>query len=221
MPKIEFKDFVGVGQEYYPVPANKLLPEWYKQTPGYNGEKSVENATIKKCMPVFDAITSGYLLLLPVDIHVTQRDGIPWYLWKLNYIDFHPVEQAPKHPNYNEAPYPKFNNNWCITTEAGYSCLFVTPMHRDLPFRIFEGVVDTDTYNISIRLPFVLKDPKWVGVIPAGTPFAQVIPFKREAYEMTATYEQDKVATTNQFLKLRSMEFNSYKKQFWDGKEYR
>ena len=34
---IEFYDTVGMPEEYYPKPATKHLPEWYKKTEEYIG----------------------------------------------------------------------------------------------------------------------------------------------------------------------------------------
>ncbi len=193
------------------------------------GEGKVPNgtggttATIKKCIPVFDALTSGYLILSPMDVYVSQKEGLPWYEWGAGTsIEFHPIEQAPNHPGFNGAPYPKWINPWAIKTEPGYSVLFVQPFHRESMFNILPGVVDTDTYISPVNFPFVLKDATWEGMIPAGTPIAQVIPFKRDAFKMEITETADKImeqAKTTR--KLRSRIFDSYKNQFWNRKEYK
>ena len=53
-------------------------------------------------------------------------------------------------------------------------------MHRESVFTIMDGIVDTDSYNALVNFPFFLNDWSYEGLIPAGTPMAQVIPFKRE-----------------------------------------
>jgi hypothetical protein len=84
------------------------------------------------------------------------------------------------------------------------------------------GIVDTDTYNAAVNFPFVLNEPnKFEGLIPAGTPIAQVIPFKREFWEMSIGVEADLVKNNKIGTKLRSKFFDSYKTQFREIKQYR
>ena len=226
--QITFTNVLGLDF-FPPKPAVKEVPDWYRNTSEYLGDQGKKitkegksPSTIKKCMPVFDAITSGYILYTQVDIQVLQENNLPYYAWfDQDPISFHHIEQAPLHPLKNEAPYPKWNNPYAITTPPGYSTLFTQPMHRESVFTILEGVVDTDQYKAPVNFPFVLNDVKWEGIIPAGTPMAQVIPFKRESWKHKIgsnkeLQEQEKI---NQ--KLKTLFFNSYKRQFWSLKQYR
>lgn len=103
--EIVFTNVLGLDF-YSPKPAVKEVPEWYKNTPEYaveQGRKFTKNLktphTIKKCVPVFDAMTAGYILYTQVDVQVTQEDGLPYYTWpQQNVIEFHPISQAPIHP---------------------------------------------------------------------------------------------------------------------------
>jgi hypothetical protein len=212
-----------------PKPAVKEVPGWYINTPEYIHEhgKKITNPsftphTIKKCIPVFDSITAGYILYTPCDVQVTHEDGLPYYTWSSrDAIDFHPLIQAPLHPTKNDAPYPKWINPWAIKTPKGYSTLFVQPFHRESIFTILPGIVDTDSYTATVNFPFVLNDVNWEGMIPAGTPMAQVIPFKRDSWihgfgSYKELKQQEKVV-----MKLKSLFFNSYKRQFWNIKSYK
>lgn len=223
-----FTDTVGVDDKYAPKPATRLLPDWYKNTKEYRwDERTIRDGqtphTIKKCIPVFDAMTAGYIIQTWVDVQITEHDGLPYYQWPgHDAISFHPIEQAENHPTNNGAPYPKWNNPWAIKTPRGYSALFVPPMHHtNNVFTIFPGIVDTDSYSAPVRFPFVLNDPKWTGLIPAGTPIAQVIPLKRDSFKMNIGGAKDIVAYNKTVNRLRSVWFNSYKRQFWNKKEYR
>jgi hypothetical protein len=218
------------GLDFFPPkPAVKEVPRWYKDTPEYvddQGKKITQpgntSHTIKKCIPVFDAITCGYILYTQVDIQVSQDDDLPSYTWPdQGAISMHPIEQAPLHPARNEAPYPKWNNPYAISTPPGYSTLFMQPMHRESVFTILEGVVDTDQYKAPVNFPFVLKDTKWEGLIPAGTPMAQVIPFKRESWKHRIGSDKELKEQNLITNKLKTLFFNSYKRQFWSSKEYR
>lgn len=212
-----------------PKPASQMIPSWYKEVESYlNGSRKPTGdgssaATVKKCMPVFDAITSGYIITLPADVYVSQKDGQPYYEWSsFGLVQFHPVEQAPNHPNRNgHMAYPKWINPWAIKTPKGYSTLFVQPFHRESPFTILPGVVDTDTYSAPVNFPFVLNDATFEGMISKGTPIAQVIPFKRESWEMKIGTEKELKEQTNVTTKLQTKFFDRYKTMFRSPKEYK
>jgi hypothetical protein len=237
MPNIVFTNVVGVSEEFSPKPATTFVPEWYKDTESYiGGEKKpigngTTSATIKRCMPVFDVITHGYIITTYVDIFVSQKEEtdihgktqvFPWYEWpSFSPIDFHPVEQAPNHPNNTGAPYPKLKNPWGIKTPPGYSTLFMAPVHRDNPFTIFPGVVDTDTYTAPVNFPMVLTDVNFKGLIPAGTPIAQIVPFQRESWAMQLGNEEQISDQNNVSKKLLTRFFDSYKTQYRQVKEYK
>jgi hypothetical protein len=226
---IIFTSIAGDLEETSPKPASNFIPEWYKSLESYMGkEKKPDgngstNATAKRCMPVFDAITSGYIITTPADVYISQREGEPYYEWStLGLIQFHPVEQAPEHPNRNgHVAYPKWINPWAIKTPKGYSTLFVQPMHRESPFTILPGVVDTDTYTAPVNFPFVLNDKTFEGIIPKGTPIAQVIPFKREQWEMKNGGQNEFVEINKVTSKLQTKFFDRYKTMFRVNKEYR
>jgi hypothetical protein len=226
--KITFTNIFGLDF-FPPKPAVKEVPKWYKDTPEYIGDqgKKIINfdeipQTIKKCIPVFDAITAGYILYTQVDVQVSVQDDLPFFMWRdQGAISFHPIEQAPLHPAKNEGAYPKWNNPYAISTPPGYSVLFTQPMHRESVFTILDGIVDTDTYKAPVNFPFVLKDIKWEGIIPAGTPMAQVIPFKRESWEHEIGSDKERIEQDKVQRKTKALFFNSYKRQFWTSKQYR
>lgn len=224
MKTITFSTTLDIEPEYLPQPASKFIPEWYKQTESYLGGKKepsgngITSGTIKKCIPVFDVITAGYIIPLPADVYVTQKEDGPYYEWSnLGLVQFHPVEQAPLHPSANGFSYPKWMNPWAIQTAPGYSTLFVQPFHRSADFTILPGLVDTDTYSAAVNFPFVLNNPRFEGIIPAGTPIVQVIPIKRDIWQMQFGESNDKKITT----RLQSKMFDRYKSLFWHRKDYR
>lgn len=219
-----------------PNPSSKHIPSWYKDMESYINSAKVDNkenkinSTIKRCMPVFDAMSAGYIITLPVDVDVfIPEDETLWvqgkqhFKWSIiNPIKFHPIEQAPTHPNrVKHNAYPKWINPWSIKTPEGYSTLFVQPMHRDSVFTIFPGVVDTDQYFAPIHFPMVINDPDFEGRIPKGTPIAQVIPFKRDIWELELGGIEDFKQQQNITNKLNNRVFNKYKAIFRKNKEYR
>lgn len=228
MKKIIFTNTTTFSTIEKPKKASFFIPDWYKKLESYIGGKKVPNGsgigtgTAKKCIPLFDAITAGYIITTPADIYVRQVEGNAFFEWaNLDLVSFHPIEQAPNYlDKKREDNYPKFINPWGIKTPKGYSCFFTQPVHRDAPFKILDGIVDTDKYTAPVNFPFTLINRKFEGLIPMGTPMAQVIPFKRDSWQIE--YGDEKELKEQFFVsqKLRLRFFDSYKVNFWTKKEF-
>lgn len=233
--KIEFRAWYenknGVLLE--PKPTITSLPEWYKKKkPLMNdAQKHVvnpdrtKNVTVKWCNPFGDALGAGYFLFLENDISVTVENGVQDLTWingGKNFISTHAKEQvAPEliPEGYSDQPW-KFMNPWAIKTPKGYSTTFTHPLNRpELPFITLAGVVDTDDYNLPVHFPFLIK-ANFEGIIEAGTPIAQVIPFKRESWKAEIIdFDPDKkIQIEAPFLRKI---FRPYKLLYWKRKEYK
>ncbi len=218
-------EYQNLGQ---PEPAKKLLPEWYRLSESVfiqdNGE---EHAGLKKCIPFMDAMLSGYMLTTPVDIFVSKNDDgslkIGWNSTKIlgDFISERPKELGEKMPR-PEGHYPNhlaFRGIWGMKTPKGYSLLVVHPLNRhDLPFTITSGIMDSDQYSTSGNIPFFIKE-NFIGMIPAGTPFAQLIPIKRESWGSIKNDKGIQYLEDIQGITVRTPG-KSYKKLFWKRKEY-
>ena len=225
MQKIKFTDRTGlVPKEFYPSPQKNHMPIWIKKLNSYSGgggfvpsgDGSGEQ-TAKRCVPMLDAVTTGYALLLTEDILVERQDGFSFFKWPAGLgIDFHNAGQAG---NPGGEPIPKWNNPFMIETPKGYSTLFVPPLNEDSVFNIFSAVVDTDNYSGQINLPFKLVREDWTGIVPAGTPIAQIIPFKRDAWEMSVDSEPSQKSLRDE-RKIQSFFKDGYRKMFWSRKSY-
>ena len=79
MTDIIFTKTFEIPEDYFPKPADKYVPDWYKNLESYiGGEKKPSGegqttGTVKRCMPVFDAVTGGYIIPTYVDIFITQK----------------------------------------------------------------------------------------------------------------------------------------------------
>lgn len=225
---IIFTNVSGFSNLEQPQPASQFIPDWYKELDSYiGGEKKPDGggnttATAKRCMPIFDAITAGYIITLPADVYVSVKNGDQFFEWaSLSPVAFHPVEQAPNHPARKPYAYPKWINSWSIKTPKGYSCLFVQPFHREAPFTILPGIVDTDTYTPPVNFPMVINDPEFEGLIPQGTPIAQIIPFKRESWQMVLGGQKE-IQEQALVAQIRDTKFfDKYKNMFRATKEYK
>ena len=216
--------------DYQPCPASNTLPEWYKELNSYINNKKTSgvgttNATAKKCMPMFDMMTSGYLIPLMGDVYVTlDVEGKQYYEWGTStLIEFHDPQQIKGHNKVgNFHALPKFINAWSVKTPKNYSSLFITPSNHDLPFEILSGIVDTDLFYSSVNFPFVMKDKNWTGLIKAGTPIAQVIPIKRDKWNHKINKDKLSKDLINKHHLIIKAVFNAgYKRLFWQRKEYK
>jgi hypothetical protein len=177
-----------------PIPAVLGLPDWFKALPqkAFSETLGDDLFTIKKCPPVIDAMTFGFLMPLACDLKVAngeftwQRDlpaGIAPY--SRSPIDFHDGCQVAGTPFFDEDRFIiKFNNFWTIELPPGYSLLVTHPINRDdLPFSTLSGLVDADLYcDAFVHFPARWRDPNFNGTLPKGTPIAQCIPMKRETW---------------------------------------
>jgi len=178
-----------------PIRAIEGLPNWLKAMPqrAFSEINQKEVMTIKKCPPVVDAMTYGFLMPLTSDVRIEKGE----FFWDHDMpgggITNFPKSPLAYHDNVQVAGTPffdddqfivKFNNFWAIETPPGYSLLFTHPLNRaDLPFTTITGMVDTDRYSENlINFPARWHDMNFNGVLPKGTPVAQCIPVKREVW---------------------------------------
>jgi hypothetical protein len=238
MPNIEFHPWSEDSELLVnkPTPTKQNVPDWYRKQPSYVNKdeflkKGVSGSTIKKCMPIFDAMTAGYTIYCPVDIYVDATDpskleyNIPIAIAGLKKEIFttHSPEQVTHYPMSSNVHKDvlRINPMWSVKTSPGYSSLFTVPMHQPVvPFTLVPGIIDTDSYMSEGFLSFKI-DNTFKGIIEKGTPIAQVIPFKRESWTSEIIdYADSKENQKQQRMLIRSKFFNYYKNNFWHKKEW-
>jgi hypothetical protein len=191
---------INKAQYELPEPASKHLPSWYKKVGmGYNDENPLDKS-IRACMPVMEALTFGWIVPVPTDIGIAQTpDGmqVNWNTEHFKAMGRHSKEQVGGDDFPHDGEILKFNLPYMLRTPEGVSTLYMPPLNRvETRFRPFSGVVDTDEYVNQVNIPALLLDDEFEGVIEAGTPIVQVIPFKRdslvnESKTRTATDEEE------------------------------
>lgn len=216
----------NIGQ---PEPIKNFVPEWYRQSEtviqDVNGGEPTPG--LKKCAPYMDALMSGYTMVTPFDVFISKNDdgslNIGWNAVPgvESFIEERPDELGKLMPR----PAGHYKNHliwkgfWGMKTPRGWSILMTHPLNRfDLPFTTTSGIIDSDVFNASGNIPFFIKED-FVGVIPKGTPIAQLIPIKRSAWRMI---NNDKGLWNNEHIHgdmARNPETN-YKKISWKRKEY-
>jgi hypothetical protein len=220
-----YEDFLDV------VPMKKMIPQWYKNVPSKIYDTDIWNAnTAKACMPFLDTFMTGYAIVSPVDIMVGKHnedidnnESPLLFSWSNNQIlvvktrDNKPMPTLPIPQEYNQNHYV-----WIMpcSLEApkGYSLLITHPLNRfDLPFTTLTGIID-DFKMPAGQTPVLFKN-NFSGIIPAGTPIAQIIPFKREDWiikeDKNLYFDADTIGK-----KARNVMSGFYKNNFWNKKNY-
>lgn len=200
-----------------PVAAKTLVPEWFRTAPSVvEGQMS-----IKRCVPVLDAFLTGYMITTSADFMFDEEqqrfiDNAAWKEPISTHMDFQ-IEHMQIGDHIYPHPY-KWNNSWKLEAPEGYSLLITHPLNRyDLPFQSITGIVDADMHPLIINFPFFMKKG-FSGLIPAGTPIVQVIPIKREPWELKVDDE-----TSHEYKDFWRWNIHpeaTYKRKFWERKEY-
>tara|TARA_R100001129_G_scaffold65256_3_gene44579 strand:+ start:469 stop:1221 length:753 start_codon:yes stop_codon:yes gene_type:complete len=228
-------------KQIQPIPTKLNIPEWFKKlkhteqlrtlkgcipfletiTTGYllklPQDFYVEHNTRDVRGQPFTKQTTGY-----------STNAMPGYDFIMGLNAFenveHPLSQVggkscPFSEKNKQLPIQKFLNPWFIKTPPGYSCLFVPPLNNsDDRFSIISGIVHTDKFDQRINFPYLYNGDKYPYLettLKKGTPFVQVIPFKRDSWKMKVTgTSTDKIKKSLELVNTLRLWF--YKTKFWD-----
>jgi|LakMenEpi03Aug12_release.lakeMendotaPanAssembly.Ray.scaffolds.fasta_scaffold304467_2 hypothetical protein len=223
-----------------PIPAAQMIPEWWKKMTPYipsydnpDGSKliikdSESNASWKKCTPLRDAMTSGYIIPLWTDVQVQRNKNIEddWKVtWRVKGMDV--FQYRGPNSDFIETPqgFAKqmmtYLNGWIPQTPPGYSVLITPPFgYRNLPFMTIPAIVDTDKHKIAVDAVGWFRND-FEGIIEKGTPLLQITPFKRENWESEfSVYTADKLKQLEDKT-FRSTTVGQYIKNVWTRKVYK
>jgi len=208
----------------YPEPGKSHVPKWYKEgeihftTP----DGDVVNG-MKSCVPFLDVMISGYMLTTPTDIHVTiNEDGKQKLGWD------YPGPVLTERPAQMGATIPRpaghsvngliWESQWGWKTPRGWSVLVTHPYNRfDLPFITVSGFMESDKFISNGNIPFFIREG-FEGIIPKGTPYAQLIPVKRASWTHRHAFELMDIA--KELGKKVHLNTHFYKKFNWVRKIY-
>jgi hypothetical protein len=180
-----------------PAPARQALPDWLRDMPrqAFSEMHGEDLRTVKHCPPFLDAMSHGFTIPLPCDVHV-HRGQVTWD-WALpqlspqhhprSPISFHHPAQVEGTPLWSaDQLIVKFNSFWTVELPPGWSLFAMHPANRaDLPFRLLSGLVDADRFHdVGVLFPAVWLDAGYSGTLPRSTPVAQCIPVQRTAWTL-------------------------------------
>jgi hypothetical protein len=240
MNKIIFhsnKNYNDREGKYAPEPSAKHVPQWWHDSDVYvkdyngnpvanwNGEGRMPS--FKACPALLDTFTTGYMLVTPCDLEFYEKHGRTKVKVPVGFDDF--VGERPHmsgfvSPHGYSKDHFHWYANWAPELPEGYSSLYVPPInHFNLPWVTVGGIIDSDKVTSSGLIPFFLKEG-FTGVVPAGTPYLQIIPFKREDWESENIFHsmQEIMKRTKETADtFRTAEGGVYKKKFWSRRKYK
>jgi hypothetical protein len=237
--KIVFKAHNRVEFETQPrpFPAKQKIPRWFRDLPPYDispeeetlGNRlilsdGVPNFSPKKCTPMLDSMTTGYILPLHSDVNITSSEDLPEISWRSMYEVFSLHGNSSTKIETPEGYYPqafKFMSTWIPETPPGYSILVTSPLgYHDPVFRAIPAIIDTDK-KINELLPPVWVKKGFDGVVEKGTPIVQIIPFKRDAWESEFEYYEPEDLDIHKQNSFFSTITNNYIRNIWSRKEFK
>ena len=224
-----------------PVPIGKTIPDWYRQADRHAKDPATGQywempqvggriPTWKACPAVFDVMGSGYTYRTPCDIQFFE-DAQGQIQAKVmdprqqNFLhDRMPLARFPHPQGYHQKHFAWWPD-WAVELPDGYSALYTHPLNRfELPFLTMSGIVDNDKVRLPGTIPFFFLKGI-TGTLPAGTPYAQIFPFRREhwssALDTSLTLEQMEEKNRANSARFRKPDGGVYLKEVWERRKYR
>ena len=217
-----------------PFPASEAIPKWWKNASPYiksaenpDGKKiivsnSESNASFKKCTPMLDILSSGYIVPLWADIQVRIQGESPLITWRVqkNVFELHDGQEVEIPDGYQKTQF-KFLNQWIPKLPKGYSALIIAcPGYPNNPFKPIQAIIDYDKTTHPLSPPMYLKN-NFEGIIEKGTPMFQIIPFKRNNWISKFSFLEDGQYLINMDRDVKATIVNNYVKDFWEKKSYK
>ncbi len=223
-----------------PVPIGKTIPEWYRQADRYARDPQTDQyyempqiggkiPTWKACPAVYDILGSGYTYRTPCDLEFAEDNQGNIHGRVLDpqhqqfLVDREPLYQFVVPQGYH-AKHFAWWADWCVELPEGYSAIYMHPINRfELPFITTSGIIDNDKDKLPGTIPFFFLKGV-TGILPAGTPIAQIIPFKREhwiaEYDTSLSLEEMEAKNQANSDKYRKPDGGVYLREVWERRKY-
>lgn len=237
---VKNRPWLNLESDSAPKPVIKTIPNWYKEGDRFaknpvTGEHwkdprdSGKVPTWKACPSVYDIMGSGYVYRTPCDIDFFEdaAGNIQAKVLDEKNKDF--LQVRPPMPGF-KTPYGYYDNHfawwsdWAVELPEGYSALYTQPMNRfELPFLTTSGIIDNDKVHLPGTMPFFVAK-RFTGILPAGTPYAQILPFKRENWisktDVSISYEEMVQKNMENSEKYRVPDGGVYQREVWERRKY-
>jgi hypothetical protein len=229
-----------------PYPTKKTLPEWFKKiephTPEFRNIKGcmpfLDCISAGYTLPLPQDFLIHFNFYNPVE---ERKDSVYQFSMAEFFNHEDPIKynlnaMAPQHHSVDQIGGQntfmakkngnnhviKILNPWKIKTPDGYSCLFLPPMYNEMDyFHIISAIVDTDKFDDWINFPIIINYDKYASfkkIFKQGTPYVQIIPFKREPWKLQIN--KGIVPHLNHRVNYFTKLYNRYKTLIWNKKKW-
>lgn len=237
--KIKFisnRPWLNAESKSIPGPSIKHIPDWYLEADRYakmpdgSYAECPEGGKVpswKACPAIYDILGTGYFLKTPCDIEfINVSNRVYAKILDPRYQDFIQYRNPMpgfNHPEGYEDTHFAWYPDWAPSVPEGYSILYSQPFNRfELPFLNTSGIVDNDSVDLPGTVPFFLRKG-WLGTIKEGTPFLQLLPFKRDNWESEAVILDEKEIVRRNLKNnkiFRKKNGGVYLNKTWNRREY-
>jgi hypothetical protein len=215
-----------------PDSASKFLPKWFQESSVKTDENYPlirNNASMKTCPGIVDSFNQGYIVPAWCDFSISfnrERQELKLNTeWPYHFATVFPPEMYSKFsmPVSHKGVILKITTPWRIETSANISVEIKKPVWREINnFNVYEGIVDSDTFVNEVHAVISFDEDREL-VFKKGDPLLQIVPFVRDNFKISikewGQQIHDKYAVQQNQLDMH--EISSYKKLFWNSKDYK
>ena len=233
-------------KDNFPIPAKLNIPDWFKELKHTVEYKTIKGCIpfldSLTAGYILKLDQDFYIRHNFKNEKLNEQDTefrVSWHTIERTLLDIkginvnagdpqiHPVDQLGKDCPFNKKnknlPFYKILNPYIIKTPPVYSCLFVPILNNnDDRFQVLSGIVDTDVFKTPINFPIIINGDRYPTLettIKRGTPYVQVIPFKRDEWKIKFSEGKRKTFFSS-MLKVSRLLWNNYKNTFWNKKKW-
>lgn len=219
-----------------PIPAHKELPDWYESLNIHpkdeSGNKMKNLTTAKGCMPLFEGMSVGWIIKLPVDIFIRKTpNGIEIDSRKDEFdfttIKFHQEYEFGGLSNIplENTTIAQFGTPWIIDVPKGYSVWQLPLLNRweyDVfnNFHTFSGIYDADKrFNYLNQITFASLENIDELRLKSGMPLSQFVIINRDAFINEASIKsmnKSKELKLKKDINEKNKNPHRYKEKLWD-----
>ena len=189
-----------------PIKGSAAIPDWFKETPGFNGDGSISDnftplraPTLRRCPALNDFFLSGIVIPLWTDLEFyvdSKAKRIEWR-YSNNYdgiemIQPHPPEQYPTIAH--KYLHAKIISPWIADCTHDFKWYMTKPSYMTSEFEdqdvvFLDGVLNyKNNFTTNVNLFFPVRDSSYTVKFSANKPFQKLIPLTEQSINMSVSY---------------------------------
>jgi len=178
-----FTNFKGITTLFPIEPADKFVPNWFKNLPSTaESATGATVGTVKMCPGITETFKTGIVIPVWCDLFVDFSN---------NKVRTEPAEMADQHPSwqwgnnqvFKEFHHLKIGSPWRFKEKTGAKFMMTNTFWNNpsIDYIVPNGMIEfkyQTTTNINIWIPKGGFSPKKSFTLVAGTPLVQIVPLE-------------------------------------------